>query len=85
MVVAGHSAVVHWMSHAIVGLIVTDAALIILQTIRLWDKPCDGGQLQGTSHTPNLHIDRVQNNTSYKPNAVANTYDGLYVYVLYSI
>ena len=55
MVVAGNCAVVHWGSHAIVRLIITHAALIILQTIRLWDKPWDGGQLHGTSHTTNLH------------------------------
>lgn len=72
MVVAGHGAVVHWVSQSIVGLIVAHAALIILQTVRLWDKPWNGGQLHGTSHTANLHRDRLQNNTSFKPNAVEN-------------
>lgn len=54
MEVAGHSAVVHWVSQSIVGLIITHAALIILQTVRLCDKPRDGRQLQCTSHTHNL-------------------------------
>lgn len=54
MEVAGHSAVVHWVSQSIVGLIITHAALVILQTVRLCDKPRDGRQLQCTSHTHNL-------------------------------
>ena len=66
MVVAGHSAVVHWVSHPIVRFIIANAALIILQTVRLWNKPRDGGELQSTSHTPNLHRrhELVSNNTS---------------------
>lgn len=61
MVVAGHSAVVHWVTHAIVRLIVAHAALIVLQTVRLRDKPWNGGQLHSTSHPPNLHRDRDNN------------------------
>lgn len=73
VVVAGYGAVVHRVSHAIVGLIVAHAALIILQTVRLWDKPRNRGQLHGTAHTPNLHRDEFQNDRSYnKPNAAAN-------------
>lgn len=62
VVVAWQCAEVHWVSHAIVGLIVANAALIVLQTVRLWDKPRHGGQLQGTSHTPDLHRNGSQNN-----------------------
>lgn len=57
MVIAGHSAVVHWVSHAIVWFIVANAALIILQTIRFCHKPRDRGQLHGASHSPNLQSD----------------------------
>lgn len=41
MKVAGYGAVVHWVSHAIVRLIIAHAALVILQTVRFWDKPLD--------------------------------------------
>lgn len=41
VVVPGHSAIVHWVSHAVVRLIKAHAALIILQTVRLWNKPWD--------------------------------------------
>lgn len=63
MVISRHSAVVHWVPHSIVGLIITHAALIILQPIRIWDISRDGGKLHGTSHTSNLNKDRLQNNT----------------------
>ena len=63
MQVAGHGAVVHLVSHAVVGLVVAHAALIVLQTVRLRDKPGDGGELHGTSHTPDLHRDTI-NHTS---------------------
>lgn len=45
VVVEGHGPVVHWVAHAVVRLIVADAALIILQTVRIRDKPWNGGQL----------------------------------------
>lgn len=59
MVVAGHCAVVHWVSHAVVRLIVANAALIVLQAIWLRDKPRNGGQLHSTSHTPDLHRQKI--------------------------
>lgn len=58
MGVAGHSAVMHWRCHAIVGLIKAHAALVILQTVWLWNKPWNGGKLHTTSHRPNLHRDK---------------------------
>lgn len=58
MGVAWNSAVVHWVSHPVVRLIVAHAALIILQTIRFWNKPWDGGQLHSTSHSSNLRQDK---------------------------
>ena len=43
IVVAGHSAVVQRVPHAIIRLIKAHAALIIFQTVRIWDKPRNGG------------------------------------------
>lgn len=63
MNVAGHSAVVHLVSDSIVSLIIAHTTLIILQPIRILDKPWYGGQLQGTSHAPNLK--RYMSYTSY--------------------
>lgn len=75
MNVAGHSAVVHWVSNSILRLVIAHATLIILQPIRLWDKPWYGGQLHGTSHAPNLH--RYKSYTSYKPNVFGNCFGNL--------
>lgn len=82
MQVAGHGAVVHLVSHAIVGLVVAHAALIVLQTVRLRDKPGDGGELHGTSHTPDLHRD----NKSYKSNTAGKPMLRVaYVFTSYSM
>lgn len=50
--------VLPWVPHAIVRIFITNAALIILQTVRISDKSRNRGHFHWISHTCNLDGDR---------------------------
>lgn len=56
----GHCAVMHGRPHAVIGFIISQAPLIILQAVGLWDKALHARDLQSTAHTPYLGLGRVR-------------------------
>lgn len=55
----GHCAVMHGWPHAVIAVIISQAPLIILQAVGLWDKALQARDLQSTAHTSYLGLGRI--------------------------